>query len=521
MPREADTGGSAPSQPAQQPGSGSQDYSLLQRYSALVEMKPEGSDLLAEGVVLHVPGASPLAGTYHGKDEVFQYFAQLALASGGTAKTDVQDVHTEGSEAIFEQRVTATRGTQSFQQAQRLRARLRKGKIEEAWLDPLSVAVHDRFWGGIAMPLLTPSDRSFVREAVRSAASRNRPSLPSTVIALGIAVIGAIGAIVAYNWLRTWRTPVSLTLATQGVTDLAHLTLNGPDGRVTWGIQTAQVRKLSAVAGGGGSLGLHLPISAEECRTVEERLGGRCRDDGLHIGAPLDIIWTTPQSLSSQPGRNLRASRLDVSLEERGDTLRLGMLAVGMAQPRLCFAPPLAQARLTIRRGGMVRRWRLSTREIVPCGQGLQLVVGSGPGTGPPPTVELGGVEAIHLTGSAAEAVIEGLRGRLTLVPGEAHVFDSPASLAVRAPGRLVSATLAFGPSAQSLRLNSGGVTSALTEAGELVPAAWERDPGIILPIFGGLVTVLVISPLGVAIQGVMGILGRIRWPWGGGKSAA
>lgn len=40
---------------------------------------------------LYSPGNSPIAGTFHGKDEMLEHFADMERLSGGTFKHDVQE----------------------------------------------------------------------------------------------------------------------------------------------------------------------------------------------------------------------------------------------------------------------------------------------------------------------------------------------------------------------------------------------------------------------------------------------
>jgi ketosteroid isomerase-like protein len=50
------------------------------------------SDLLADDIVWHVPGSSPLAGEYRGKQEVFGFFGKIAELSGGNFRLEIHDV---------------------------------------------------------------------------------------------------------------------------------------------------------------------------------------------------------------------------------------------------------------------------------------------------------------------------------------------------------------------------------------------------------------------------------------------
>jgi len=52
--------------------------------------------ILSHDVVQHVPGNSPLAGTYKGIDSVLSYYGKLAEMTDGTFRADLIDVHGDG-----------------------------------------------------------------------------------------------------------------------------------------------------------------------------------------------------------------------------------------------------------------------------------------------------------------------------------------------------------------------------------------------------------------------------------------
>jgi ketosteroid isomerase-like protein len=66
-------------------------------HSAQNEFYAGGSDarlrrLIAPDIVWTVPGASPIAGTYHGIDEVFAYFARRRDLASGTFRMHRRDI---------------------------------------------------------------------------------------------------------------------------------------------------------------------------------------------------------------------------------------------------------------------------------------------------------------------------------------------------------------------------------------------------------------------------------------------
>lgn len=54
-------------------------------------------ELFSTDVVQHVPGHSPLAGTYKGIEAVLGYYAKLSELTDGTFRADLVDVHGDGS----------------------------------------------------------------------------------------------------------------------------------------------------------------------------------------------------------------------------------------------------------------------------------------------------------------------------------------------------------------------------------------------------------------------------------------
>lgn len=486
------------------------------RYPALIKGDAQAAaDLLTDDSVLHVPGTSSLAGRYRGRAEILRYFAELARLSEETFRVEVLDVDERGDHTLVLTRATATRPGGEFSDEQFLRLRTRRDGIAEAWLYPGDSESHDRFWGGARPPLFTPEDRSFLLDAIRRATSRERPSGPSVLVALGVGLVAAFLAVLAYDVLHNWRRPVSLSLTAQRLTDLRHLNLSGAGG-IQWQIEAAQVRTLGLIGPATGDLEILLPVAAGECPEAAQQLEGLCEGDSLRLATPVQLTWTSPQLLSNADGQGHSATSLDVTLEEEAaETLHMGILAFGPTGPRLCFSSPLDEATLELRRGALVASWGYSGQEdVVPCGEGLRVSVGSATGD-QPPTVEMGGVESLNFMGRGREVNLDGLSGRLTLSPGGSHLFESSALFLRTSQKQGLGASLDFGPAKQSLRIQSSRATSALADEGELVPTEWDRDAGIILPLFAGFISILVISPIGVAVQGFMGVLGRIRRPRG------
>jgi uncharacterized protein len=104
-------------------------------------------ELLADDVVWHVPGTSPIAGDYRGRDAVLGYFRVRRELAGGAmriakraeayhAQTLVQLA--DGNARLGDHQVAwATAGVY----------RVADGRLAEAWLVPLDQEHFDRVWG--------------------------------------------------------------------------------------------------------------------------------------------------------------------------------------------------------------------------------------------------------------------------------------------------------------------------------------------------------------------------------------
>jgi len=68
------------------------------------------SELIADDVTWHALGLGPLSGTYHGRDEVLNFFVRLAEETGGTFRLDVHDVLANDEHAVALCTLSASRG---------------------------------------------------------------------------------------------------------------------------------------------------------------------------------------------------------------------------------------------------------------------------------------------------------------------------------------------------------------------------------------------------------------------------
>ena len=108
------------------------------------------ADLLAADIVWHVPGRSPIAGEYRGREAVLDYFTTRRRLAGGAMKitkhaelagTDVLVQLADGSVTSNGEEIAwRTAGVY----------RVAGGRIAEAWLVPLEAAAFDEAWTRIA-----------------------------------------------------------------------------------------------------------------------------------------------------------------------------------------------------------------------------------------------------------------------------------------------------------------------------------------------------------------------------------
>jgi len=103
-------------------------------------------ELLAEDVVFHVPGNSPISGEFTGRDNVFGFLAKNQELSGGTMTIELHDV------VATDDHVVALQINRAERKGEKLEARVvgvyhvRDGKAAEAWFFTDSQDQNDRFW---------------------------------------------------------------------------------------------------------------------------------------------------------------------------------------------------------------------------------------------------------------------------------------------------------------------------------------------------------------------------------------
>jgi uncharacterized protein len=103
-------------------------------------------ELLAEDVVWHVPGSSPIAGDYRGREAVTAYFRFRRELAGGTIRI-AKEAEAHHDEALVQlaDGFAALGGREAAWRTAGV-YRVAGGRIAEAWLVPLDQEHFDRVW---------------------------------------------------------------------------------------------------------------------------------------------------------------------------------------------------------------------------------------------------------------------------------------------------------------------------------------------------------------------------------------
>jgi uncharacterized protein len=110
-------------------------------------------ELLAEDIVWHVPGCSPISGEHRGVGEVIDYFERRRRLASSTMRMRPGQVISEGNAvAQFVEGSAVLDGEPvSWQTIGVYRVNLEHQRIEEVWLVPLDGELFDRVWTGHPM----------------------------------------------------------------------------------------------------------------------------------------------------------------------------------------------------------------------------------------------------------------------------------------------------------------------------------------------------------------------------------
>jgi ketosteroid isomerase-like protein len=107
-------------------------------------------ELLAEDIVWHVPGRSPIAGDHRGVPQVVTYFEKRRRLANATMRMRPGEAIVEGDAVaqFVEGSVVLETGQVSWQTLGIYRVDAEHGWIREVWLVPLDSELFDRIWSG-------------------------------------------------------------------------------------------------------------------------------------------------------------------------------------------------------------------------------------------------------------------------------------------------------------------------------------------------------------------------------------
>jgi len=103
-------------------------------------------ELLSPDIRWHMPGNSPLAGTYDGLPDVVQYLTTLMQMTGGTYGVDVQDVLASDDHVVALVREHGQREGATLDAPEAHVWRMRDGRAAEFWAYRADSDAVDAFW---------------------------------------------------------------------------------------------------------------------------------------------------------------------------------------------------------------------------------------------------------------------------------------------------------------------------------------------------------------------------------------
>ncbi len=337
---------------------------------------------------------------------------------------------------------------------------------------------------------------------------------------LVVAMLTAAASVFIYAWLRDWHRPVTLTMSTHDLTDLQELSLTSPSQPVVrWSLSGSVARLTVAGVDAGTAAVVILPLADSACQKMASQLDATCADGQVLMSSQAEITWSSAQTVDTVPEQQAAASFEVIPVPPPGSGTELTLFTQMKTYPTLCFPPPTQPVMLNVLHGGHNFPLLVPGYQPVTCGSGLRLVIGSA-GRLSPPFLEFARISSMTVRAWAPVATADGFTGPITLSPGGTTIVSVPADVSMRGDSNAaLAATVSLGALGPPVQVQSGGATSVVTSAGELVPSEWARDPGIAGPLLGAFVTAFVVSPFGVSVQVFMGLISRSpawlrrRWP--------
>lgn len=120
-------------------------HDLQNRFYAGGKQEPVGA-MLTDDVSWHVPGHSPIAGDYRGRDEVLRYFARRRELAEATFRIDLRGVLADNDRAVILAAGEVQSGDETLTWGTVGIFRLAGGKIAECWVVPYDQRSFDAVW---------------------------------------------------------------------------------------------------------------------------------------------------------------------------------------------------------------------------------------------------------------------------------------------------------------------------------------------------------------------------------------
>jgi len=94
----------------------------------------------------HVPGRSPAAGDYNGRDAVFGFFGKLMELSSGTFRVEALDIIGDEKGGVFIMNDTGERNGKKLNSMMTVRVHIKDGQFVEVWDHAFDLYAYDEFW---------------------------------------------------------------------------------------------------------------------------------------------------------------------------------------------------------------------------------------------------------------------------------------------------------------------------------------------------------------------------------------
>ena len=105
------------------------------------------STLFADDIVWHVPGRSPVAGDYEGKEQVFGFFGKIGELTGGTFSLSIHDILANDTHGVVLVTATGSRNGKDLSSREAHIFHLGDGKVTEYWSASSDDQIEeDEFW---------------------------------------------------------------------------------------------------------------------------------------------------------------------------------------------------------------------------------------------------------------------------------------------------------------------------------------------------------------------------------------